>query len=88
MKIGTFHIADNVCVRRLAAGQAPSGEDGSVRLEWYAPGVDCFADGSTPERWLDLSPSQWASIVSHVSARGETGETYRAALSVHQGARS
>ena len=85
MKIGLFHIADGVCVRRLDASQAPSGLDGSVRFEWYAPGVDCFAADSTPERWLDLGPSQWASIVAHVSAPGETGETYRAALAAHQG---
>ncbi len=32
-----------------------------------------------------LTASQWASIVAHASARGETGETFRAALAFHEG---
>ena len=30
-----------------------------------------------------IDPNSWASIVSHVSERGETHETYQAALSFH-----
>jgi hypothetical protein len=32
-----------------------------------------------------LPSSSWASIVAHVSAAGETGDTYRAAFKFHQG---
>jgi hypothetical protein len=41
-------------------------------------------DGPT----FTLAPHEWASVVASVSAHGETGETYRAALDFHQDAES
>jgi len=46
---------------------------GSVRI----------ASATEPARAVVLGASTWASAVASVSAAGETGETYRAALAFH-----
>lgn len=50
------------------------GRDGDAVITW--------PNGET----MSLDASSWASVVAHVSAAGETGETYRAALAFHDGA--
>lgn len=47
--------------------------DGSVLLETRSP----------VRRAIIIDPSSWASVVATVSAKGETSETYRAALEAH-----
>lgn len=38
--------------------------------------------------WLEIPPNEWASIVASVVPGGETSESYRAALAVHNGERA
>lgn len=76
--LGLFHVACGLCFRRSAIG------DG-VRIEKYAEGVDPFDPATEPEWAQEMTASGWASVVAHVSVRGETGETYRVALAAHQG---
>lgn len=52
-------------------------DDGSVRI--LAP--DSLGAGA--HQLVALDASTWASVVASVCARGETGETYRAALDFH-----
>lgn len=67
METGQFHTHDGWYWNRTA--------DGSVRIVVQPPG------GGSYEHVL--TASEWASVVSHVSARGETGETWKAALEFH-----
>jgi hypothetical protein len=47
--------------------------DGSVRVR------------VTAQRETTLAANEWASVVAAVSARGDDGETFRAALALHEG---
>jgi hypothetical protein len=49
-------------------------EDGSVKIS---------AAVSRSAETITLKPAEWASVVTAVSARGETSETYQAALRLH-----
>lgn len=53
-------------------------EDGTVEV-WHGDESGPSADA------LRIPATEWASIVAHVSARGETGETYYQALRFHGG---
>jgi hypothetical protein len=55
-------------------------EDGSVEIQ---PGATVLGAGGYPVHLV--SPDAWASMVAHVSARGESGETFRAAQAFHAG---
>jgi len=46
-------------------------------------GMVRVTSASEPPRSVLLEASVWASVVASVSADGETGETYRAALAFH-----
>ncbi len=65
-----FHVGAGVYARRTV--------DGGV-LIYRASG----APPVTP--MLELSASEWASLVASVSATGETTETYADAVSLHRG---
>jgi hypothetical protein len=49
-------------------------DDGSVK-------ISAAVDRSTET--ITLPPAAWASVVTAVSAQGETSETYQAALQMH-----
>jgi hypothetical protein len=54
-------------------------DDGSVRLVKTPGAVDAPATFEEV-----LTPAEWASLVAGVSARGEDGNTWRAALDLHE----
>jgi hypothetical protein len=62
-----FHWRDGWYFKRL--------EDGAVRV--------MFVAGEYVYTRLHIPPNEWASIVCSVSAGGETGERYEAALQFH-----
>ena len=70
LKDGEFHARDGVIFKRDAGGGVVISKAG--------------AEFGEREIILDLTGSAWASIVAHVSARGETGDTYREALEFHE----
>ena len=70
LKDGEFHARDGVIFKRDAGGGVVISKAGAE-----------FGDR---EIILDLTGPAWASIVAHVSARGETGDTYREALEFHE----
>lgn len=49
-------------------------DNGSVK-------ISAAVDRSTET--ITLPPAEWASVVTAVSAQGESGETYQAALKMH-----
>lgn len=64
-----YHIESGIYIERMA--------DGGVRI---------FRETGTEKADLfRVAGSVWASMVAHVSAHGETGETYWAALGFHEG---
>lgn len=67
MEIGEHHTHDYWFWHR--------GANGNVCIRVTAP------DGSTLTHVL--SASEWASVVAHVSARGESHETWQAAKAMH-----
>jgi hypothetical protein len=64
-----FHAKDGVHFRRL--------EDGSVEMG-IGPDFNSVASLTV------LDPSSWASVVAHVSARGEDAAMHAAALAYHE----
>lgn len=68
-----FHWREGMYFKRIA--------DGSVKITQTQGGGH-----SEDVEWQKTIPaSEWASIVSSVSKRGETSETYRAVLAFHEG---
>ena len=55
------------------------GRDGDVQVR-----VGARTDASHTVASTVLTASEWASVVAAVSARGETGETWREALDSHE----
>lgn len=76
--VGLFHVKDGLYFQRTAKG--------GVRIIKTDP-TACFDPLGYPdapaELDVTLDDGSWASVVAHVSALGETGETYRAALAFH-----
>lgn len=68
-----FHWREGWYFDRLPNGDVHLKKDANHSSEAF-PFVD-----------VTIPASEWASIVSSVSAAGETGDTYRAALAFHQG---
>ncbi len=67
-----FHYKDNWYFERL--------EDGSVMITHPdGPGLN-----SEPEEFI-IDADSWASIVAHVSSRGEKADTFREASLFHAG---
>ena len=54
-------------------------EDGSVRIYQQQP----VRENIVKELGIDIEADSWASIMASVSARGETGETFREAQQFH-----
>lgn len=82
-----FHYRNGFYWKRL--------DDGSVRLTKTCSYRSKYPDfegepvqDEVADWTLTIDPSSWASIVASVSARGETGKTYRAALAAHSSAAS
>lgn len=71
LEIGEYHAHDRWTFKRL--------DGGAVRIRRYDE------SGAVAAELVEM-PQVWASIVSHVSARGETIDTYCAALASHNGA--
>lgn len=69
MEIGEFHWAHGWHFKRLA--------EGVVRMRLLVDNHPVAGQEFT------IPPNEWASIVSHVSQRGETGETFQQALDFH-----
>src|SRR5690348_63381 len=67
MEIGEFHETSGWYFKRL--------ESGSVRIR--------HRTGETVDAEHVIDEASWASIVSHVSARGETGDTFAEARRFH-----
>lgn len=65
-----FHVTDGFTAKRV--------DKGSVRLRKYK---DSHCDDILFEITVDYA--SWASIVAHVSKRGETGESYHEARAFH-----
>lgn len=71
MEMGEFHWRDGTYFKRL--------ENGSVRVRrTETPNAD-----SPTALTLVIPPSEWASIIAHVSSRGETAESYCEAEKFH-----
>jgi hypothetical protein len=68
-----FHWNEGMYFKRTA--------DGAVEITQTQGG----GQSEEVEWQRTIPPSEWASIVASVSAAGETGETYRAALAFHKG---
>lgn len=73
--MGRFHLNDGLCFTRT--------ESGGVRIEKFAAGVNCFAEGAKPEWSVETMDSGWASVVAHVSAEGESSTTWALARAFH-----
>lgn len=71
-----YHWRDNWFFKRLP--------DGSVRIRKFRAVGENIPDPNTLAA-ADIPAAEWASIVAAVSAAGETGETYYAALALHKG---
>ena len=50
-----------------------------VRISWPVKGQE------NVEAFFDIDSDSWASIVAHVSHKGETSETFWEALKLHNG---
>lgn len=70
-----FHWKDNWYFMRL--------ENGGVRIFHEENYVDQDTGIRESDVCLDIDPDSWASIMTSVSARGETGETFREAQEFH-----
>jgi hypothetical protein len=73
MEIGEFHNRDGWYFTRLT--------DGAVRIRKT---VAARADSPVEHEHV-IPANEWASIVAHVSARGEAGDTYTEASDFHAG---
>lgn len=73
MKEGQFHAKNGLYFRRT--------EDGGVEIEKK---IDAHDDSPVADR-IFLDNSEWASIISHVSKKGESYETFEHALLFHNG---
>lgn len=69
LEVGEYHAKDRWTFKRC--------EGGAVRVRLYN-------DAGVILEELTVAPEMWASIVSTVSARDESYETYAAALDAHQ----
>ena len=76
-----FHSKDGFFFERID-------KDGSVRISKWLSGVS--SAGRADQTSCDvlaysvtLAPSEWASVVASVSAKGETSDTWNAALQFH-----
>jgi hypothetical protein len=66
-----FHVKEGLYFERMAYGKVHIMKRSTVHPE------------SPIEMDMILEDSDWASIVASVSARNETGETYREAMEFH-----
>ena len=71
---GRFHAHSGLCFSRHG--------DGGVLVE-LVPGADPLTGIAAAS--MRLTASAWASVVSHVSASGESADTHAAALIAHMG---
>jgi hypothetical protein len=58
--------------------------DGGVRLVKTSGPAPTAPPGATAQFEELFTPSEWASLVAAVCARGEDGNTWRAALELHE----
>lgn len=73
LRDGEFHLDNGLVFRRHPEGR--------VEIRQLHPnGGDSFV--------CETSASGWASVVAHLSARGESAETHAAALALHDGVRT
>lgn len=82
LKNGEFHANNGFTFRRVEGfGRATDGQPIAIEARVYAAGG--HEEGALLERML-LTESELASIVAHLSRRGETGDTFREALAFIQ----
>lgn len=72
MEIGEFHNRDGWYFKRVD-------EAGTVRIRKRVTGHD----GAEIVTEIEIPENEWASIVAHVSRRGETSQTWQQARSLH-----
>lgn len=68
--VGRLHVKDGFVIERV--------KPGTIRLG-LAIGGDPF-NRHTPVHAIELTDAMFASMVAHVTAEGETGRSFRAAL--------
>lgn len=75
MAPGEFHLSDGVTFKRDETGKV-------IIRRWVREPAGWRFYSLTA---MPIEASAWASVVAHVSARGETGETHRRALDFYEG---
>jgi hypothetical protein len=76
-KIGEFHTNNGLTFRRTRIERFM--DDGKPDVEVRAYSANGHIEGVLLHRWL-LTDSEFASVMAHLSRRGETERTYRQAL--------